>query len=303
MEYKILEANGVENENVDGAAFNNFTAGGRNGIIKGILNECFVSIDSGKTIRVDTGEIIIQGFRVKITSAYSNTFTSFPAISIPYQLVARITLLADRTVSFTLDCRETKNLTQDNLYSVEEGTYEVEIARFTLTPEDAKDLIRTIDIISAGTGQSGGGNTGPVIKKEIMTGGNLCRKIFKGDITPLSIITADWIPELAKYNGVYTENTDYAVKRLQWSCSLLRRMTSSSGGNTRGVIYTRAPLIGVNAGGTTDINIYFEVSSGDYYRLPKTYYYTRNMSDNTETTFTGSDYPNSFIVTYIENEV
>lgn len=156
MEYKILEANGVENENVDGAAFNNFTAGGRNGIIKGILNECFVSIESGKTIKVNTGEIIIQGFRVKITSAYSHTFASFPAVSLSYQLVAKISLSPNKDVSFSLDCREVKTLVQDDLYSVEQGTYEAEIAQFTLTSEVAKDLIRSMDIISAGTSSGGG---------------------------------------------------------------------------------------------------------------------------------------------------
>ena len=29
MSFKILEKNGVDNENIDGAAFNNFSAGGR----------------------------------------------------------------------------------------------------------------------------------------------------------------------------------------------------------------------------------------------------------------------------------
>ena len=40
--YKILERNGVDNENIDGAAFNNFAAGERDGIVAGVLSQCSI---------------------------------------------------------------------------------------------------------------------------------------------------------------------------------------------------------------------------------------------------------------------
>ena len=37
MSYKILEQNGVDNENIDGGAFNNFSAGGRDCIMGSVF--------------------------------------------------------------------------------------------------------------------------------------------------------------------------------------------------------------------------------------------------------------------------
>ena len=76
MEYKILERNGDENENVDGAAFNNFCADGRNLIFKGVLNECNFVKNETNAIKIDTGELIIQGFRIKIVKPYIYSFSS-----------------------------------------------------------------------------------------------------------------------------------------------------------------------------------------------------------------------------------
>lgn len=134
MEYKILEANGVENENIDGAAFNYFASGGKNGILKSVLKECSLYQPSSNSIAINTGELIIHGFRVKITDPYIQSFSSSPNFPIDYHLVARITLSADRSVSFEIICRQIQNLMRDNLYDIEHGAYEEEIARFTHTP-------------------------------------------------------------------------------------------------------------------------------------------------------------------------
>ena len=42
MQYKILESLGVEIENIDDAAFNNFLVSSESGIVKGVLDECKV---------------------------------------------------------------------------------------------------------------------------------------------------------------------------------------------------------------------------------------------------------------------
>lgn len=130
MEFKILEANGVENENVDGAAFNNVMAGGENGIFKGILNECNVYSPTSNSIAIGTGVVMVQGFRIKITDPYIHNFSSVPVEPTEYHLVAKITLLSTRDVSFELICRRKQELVQENLFRTESGVYEAEIATF-----------------------------------------------------------------------------------------------------------------------------------------------------------------------------
>lgn len=143
MEYKILEANGVDNENVDGSALNNFIASGENGIIKGVLNECTVYLVDRNTVAMDTGEILIQGFRVKILSAYTVS-RSDSGTSTDYQVIARLTLSTDRSVNFDIICRNPSSLRTDSLYRTESGVYEIELIRFTTTLNGVQNLKRII---------------------------------------------------------------------------------------------------------------------------------------------------------------
>ena len=101
MAYKILESNAVDIENVDGGAFNNFTAGGKSGVIAGVLNECKV-IASNSIVTVDTGLFLISGIRIKLIDAYSFTLSGTPIVDTRYHLVAKIVIDADRNVSFSL---------------------------------------------------------------------------------------------------------------------------------------------------------------------------------------------------------
>lgn len=146
MEYKILEANGVENENVDGAAFNNFTARNQDGILSGVLNECSVYSENNTTVIVDTGELIIRGFRVKITDPYSVQRTA-SASDIQYHIVGKIILYSDRSVLFSVECRPVSPLMQDSIYTQEYGTYEVEIARFQTGPSGVHSISNSLKII------------------------------------------------------------------------------------------------------------------------------------------------------------
>ena len=72
MEYKILESNGVEIDNLDGAAFNNFAAGGQDGILEGVGNECAVYQPSNNSISIMTGVLVLSGFRIKITDPFDS---------------------------------------------------------------------------------------------------------------------------------------------------------------------------------------------------------------------------------------
>lgn len=131
MSYKILEMNGAENENIDGAAFNNFAASGRDGIIKGVLNECKIFASSDTTIEISTGEFIVQGFRIKIQSPQSYLLTS-RVPSQEFYGVIRLELSLDRTLSCEIQFRQDPPSRKDRLFAAESGVYEVQIAKFTL---------------------------------------------------------------------------------------------------------------------------------------------------------------------------
>ena len=148
MDYKLLESNGVENENVDGAAFNNIAVGGESGVILGVLNGCSVSF-SGSLVTVNTGELIISGFRVKITSPYTVS-RGASASDTSHHIFARIYLKEDRSVTFSMGCREVSPLTQDSLFVNEKGTYEIEIASFKTNASGIYDLKKTVGFVSGG---------------------------------------------------------------------------------------------------------------------------------------------------------
>ena len=148
---KILEQKGVEITNIDGAAFNNFCAGGRNGILKGVLNECVFFQPSSNIIAINTGEIIVQGFRVVVTESKSFSLTSTPASATRYQLVLSITKNGEEVYA-NLFVREIKILQQDKLFESDYGIHEVEILRFThQTNGNIEDITRTLDVINGGT--------------------------------------------------------------------------------------------------------------------------------------------------------
>ena len=149
MSYNVLEKNGVLNENVDGAAFNHFSAANKSGIIRGVLNECAVTSPDGLRIVVSSGELLIHGFRVKITEAKEFTFPSLPSSTISYHIVAKIVLSSDRSVSFDLLPRVLSTLVQQDLFKAERGTYEVEVARFDHTMLGVSNLRKTLNTITS----------------------------------------------------------------------------------------------------------------------------------------------------------
>lgn len=154
MSYKILEQNGVDNENIDGGAFNNFSAGGRDCIMGGVLSECSLS-SVGNTIGISPGVLIIHGIRVKITDTEILSITSAPTTAIQYQIIGQIILSSNRDIGFSLFLRLPEALKKDNLYTADQGTYQIELGSFTHDPSGTiKNLIRTLDVAYGGA--SGG---------------------------------------------------------------------------------------------------------------------------------------------------
>lgn len=147
--FKILEQNGIDNENIDGAAFNNFSAGNRDGIIKDVLNECALS-STGNIISVAAGEMILHGFRVKITAAETLSAASAPAVRTEYQIVAEVTLSDNHAVAFTLFFQLPQALVQNPMFDTDLGTYQVELGRFYQETDGAiSGLRRTLPVIYA----------------------------------------------------------------------------------------------------------------------------------------------------------
>lgn len=150
MAYKILENNGVDNENIDGAALNNFSAGNRDGIIGGVLNECALAV-VGNVLSVSTGCLLLHGVRVKITTPETLSMSSSPTTDTRYQIIAQITLSSEKEVAFTLFVQPITPLIQEDLFVEGFGTYQVELGRFTHdTNGNIVDLTRTADVIYGG---------------------------------------------------------------------------------------------------------------------------------------------------------
>ena len=153
MSYRILTKNAVENTNIDGARDHNFNAGRRSGIVKGALNSGNLFLSANNTIALDTCELRLCGHRVVIDNAEYKTFYNQPSVPIRYSLVAQIIVSNNgESVSFDLKTQlSTISLVQNDLDKNINGTYELEIGRFTqLTDGTLTDVVRTADLITGG---------------------------------------------------------------------------------------------------------------------------------------------------------
>ena len=154
MSFIVLEKNGVDNQNVDGGAFNNFAAGGRDGIVGGVLAECALTA-AGSAIGISPGLIILHGIRIKVTGIETLALSSVPLNPTSYQIVAQVTLASNGDVDFSFFIRTPQPLVQNALYQNGEGTYQAELASFTHNPDGTiSNLTKTLDIIYG----SGGGD-------------------------------------------------------------------------------------------------------------------------------------------------
>ena len=168
--YKILEKDGVDNESIDGAAFNNFSAGNRDGIIGGVLSECSFS-SMGNGIIVNSGELLIHGVRVKLTSAETLYVSSVPIEETRYQIVAQVNISDNKITGFDLFIQLPKNFVQDEFYKDGNGIYQIEVGRFTHNPDGTiTDLTKTVDIIYGSAGGGTAFEVGNIVVQSIPNG-------------------------------------------------------------------------------------------------------------------------------------
>ena len=162
MSYKILTKNGIDNSNIDGARGEYFNSGMRDGIVQGVLNEGTFIASSSNVISLDTCELRIAGHRIVIDEPVYHTFSNAPRTDTRYAFVAQIIVGNDQSVEFSLFVQTASTpLIQNDLYKTISGagTYQVEIGRFTLlTSLTIEDVVRTIDVITGGTGKGSSGN-------------------------------------------------------------------------------------------------------------------------------------------------
>lgn len=160
MSYKILTKNGIDNSNIDGARGEYFNSGMRDGIVQGVLNEGLFTATASNIISLDTCELRIAGHRIVIDEPVYHTFTNAPSTDTRYAFVAQIVVDDNQNVDFSLFVQIANTpLIQNDLYKniTGAGTYQVEIGRFTLlTSLTIEDVVRTIDVITGGTGKGSG---------------------------------------------------------------------------------------------------------------------------------------------------
>lgn len=157
MLYKILEQNGIEIENIDGAAFNNFVIAGKNCILKGVLDECRIVKPSSNSLIVSKGVMIIQGVRIKILEDQLFTLTSTPAVNEAYQIIAQIELKQDRDLDFALFIRPAgESLQHTPLFKEESGVYEVEVGHFVYTSDGIIESLQATLPVAYGTPETVG---------------------------------------------------------------------------------------------------------------------------------------------------
>ena len=162
MAYKILTKNGIDNSNIDGARGEYFNSGMRDGIVQGALNEGLFTATASNIISLDTCELRIAGHRIVIDEPVYHTFTNAPSTDTRYAFVAQIVVDDNQNVDFSLFVQAANTpLIQNDLYKniTGAGTYQVEIGRFTLlTTLTIEDVVRTLDVITGGTGKGSGAN-------------------------------------------------------------------------------------------------------------------------------------------------
>lgn len=157
---RVLETNGTEHTFFDGAATNNFIAGGKIGRVYG----CIMSHNSQSVI-LSTGMLLIRGYRIVFEGEAIYETDTFPASVSTEKLILRLTVSSSSaSVNFFLGEAETKE-------DIEQapGIYDYHIATLRMNSEGIQEVTSQIAEIYAGGGSginiitSGGEGGGGVL--------------------------------------------------------------------------------------------------------------------------------------------
>lgn len=150
MKYTILEQIGTEITHLDGAAINRMSSGLSDGIVPGVLNQCSVYQLSSNAFEISSGELIIQGIRIKITEPYTHTIT--PTIPMSHQcLVASISVSADGVVRFGIVQKDWDNLhlSKDPILKFGQGSYDLVLVDYFASERGVLSLTRRAKVLTS----------------------------------------------------------------------------------------------------------------------------------------------------------
>ena len=266
MAYKILEKNGVDNENIDGAAFNNFSAGGRDGIVAGVLSECSLSL-SGNVIGIAPGELIMHGFRVKITETETFSNSSVPVSAEKYQIIAQIVVSENNDVVFSFLIRSPATLIQENIFDNNRGTYQIEIGTYMHNPDGSiSELTRTVQVFYADIHKSA--KEAKAASKEAAASAAAAQNAAKDAAQAASIAIADYITH-TKNGAAVGEVDTLAGAKAEVSVESKNLFTTAGfretwqgttvQNGTNGFTYTRDP----NSTQSSYVEYYCETPNGE----------------------------------------
>ena len=266
MSFKILEKNGVDNENIDGAAFNNFSAGGRDGIVAGVLSECSLSL-SGNVIGIAPGELILHGFRVKITETETFSNSSVPVSAEKYQIIAQIVVSDNNDVVFSFLIRSPATLIQENIFDNNRGTYQIEIGTYRHNPDGSiSELTRTVQVFYADIHKSA--EEAKAASKEAAASAAAAQNAAKDAAQAASIAIADYITH-TKNGAAVGEVDTLAGAKAEVSVESKNLFTTAGfretwqgttvQNGTNGFTYTRDP----NSTQSSYVEYYCETPNGE----------------------------------------
>lgn len=152
MAIRILTKNGIENTNIDGARDNNFNAGQRSGVAKGILSEGNIYAN-GNSIVLEPCELRICGHRIVIDENEVKSFTNKPQSATKQSLIAQIVVNENDNVEFDLIVQSgDTDLIKNNLDKNGMGTYQLLLATFTQNTDGSiSNVLKTFDVITGMT--------------------------------------------------------------------------------------------------------------------------------------------------------
>ena len=266
MSFKILEKNGVDNENIDGAAFNNFSAGGRDGIVAGVLSESAHSL-AGNVIGIAPGELILHGFRVKITETETFSNSSVPVSAEKYQIIAQIVVSDNNDVVFSFLIRSPATLIQENIFDNNRGTYQIEIGTYRHNPDGSiSELTRTVQVFYADIHKSA--EEAKAASKEAAASAAAAQNAAKDAAQAASIAIADYITH-TKNGAAVGEVDTLAGAKAEVSVESKNLFTTAGfretwqgttvQNGTNGFTYTRDP----NSTQSSYVEYYCETPNGE----------------------------------------
>jgi len=196
MAYEILENNGVDITNLDGAVFNRLSTGGIQGVIAGFMNECQMYADGNKVI-LSTGCLLIGGIRIKIWENEVFTMQSSPTSNTNYWLVCEIQRLsADSHFTLNFNIVGTEPVVPDDDIINGTGTVRLVVGSFTHTTSgEVTNVKRLAKLLTA----------------EALAGDGAPKLIWSGNLTLYSG-TVEHIDEAAMYPELFQDPGLFALK-------------------------------------------------------------------------------------------